>query len=512
MTSLFDEIRIAIHQVWSRRWLALAVAWGLCLAGWLGIAMIPNSYESTARVQFSKQQILNDSNTNSTLETIQQVKRLEQTLTSSVNLEKVIRGTDMGRSVASDREMAKKIEGLREKIEVKADQDQFITITAKQPSGKLARDVVQKLIDVAEEDDISDGRMETGSKLKFLDAQIEARKRELDEAEAKRVAFETQNLGLLPGVGSVSQRLEANRAELNQIESQLVSASSAVAALNGQLAGTPQNLSTPNFGGGVAAANPAAASLAQARADLGAMKARGLTDSHPDVIAQRAQVANLAVQAKSYPSGGSTSGGGAFNTPNPAYSSLQSLRAERDATATALRSRKAMLQAEMTQLASKQTAEPGIAAEMTRLNRDYEVMKQQYDKLSADRDNVSLHGQAETQASIAPLKVINRPTLSNVPAAPNRPLLLAAVLIAGLCAGAGTAFALAQMRSTYPTAAKLEKASGLPVIGSVSQMLTAFERSERARKMKLFYGATAALCGLFVVLIVVEFIQRSLTA
>ncbi len=513
MTSLFDEIRIAIHQVWSRRWLALAVAWGVCLLGWLGIAMIPNSYESTARVQFSKTQILNDSTTNATLETMQQVKRLEQTLTSSVNLEKVIRGTDLGRSVASDREMAKKIEGMREKIEVKADQDQFITITAKQPSGKLARDVVQKLIDVAEEDDISDGRMETGSKLKFLDAQIEARKRDLDEAEAKRVAFETQNLGLLPGVGSVSQRLEANRAELNQIESQLVAASSAVAALNGQLAGTPQNLSTPNFGGGaVSAANPAAASLAQARADLGAMKARGLTDSHPDVIAQRAQVANLTAQAKSYPSGGSTSGGGTFNTPNPAYSSLQSLRAERDATATALRSRKAMLQAEMSQLASKQTAEPGVAAEMTRLNREYEVMKLQYDKLAADRDNVSLHGQAETQASIAPLKVINRPTLSNVPAAPNRPLLLAVVLIAGLCVGAGAAFALAQMRSTYPTAAKLEKASGLPVIGSVSQMLTAFERSERARKMKLFYGATAALCGLFVVLIVVEFIQRSLTA
>ena len=40
-------------------------------------------------------------------------------------------------------------------------------------------------------------------------------------------------------------------------------------------------------------------------------------------------------------------------------------------------------------------AEPGVAAEYTRINRDHDVLKAQYDKLVADRDNVRLRGQVE---------------------------------------------------------------------------------------------------------------------
>ncbi len=512
MNGLFDEIRIIIHGVWDKRWIALAIAWGTCLFGWLAVAMIPNSYESKARIQVETESILeNGMGGNNTAAQMQSVQQLEQTLTSSINLEKVVRGTDLGKSVASEREMASKVEALRAKIEVKADQDSFFAISAKQSSGKLARDVVQKLIDVAAEGNIADDRRTTGTTLRFYDAQVESRAREMQEADAKRVAYETEHMGLMPGIGSVSQRLEADRAESNQIDSQLMQASSALAALNGQLAGTPATLSTPNFGGGAVAVNPAQAALAQARSELGSMRARGYTDNHPDVISMKAQIANLTAQAKSYPSG-STSGGGAYSTPNPAYSSLQSLRAERQAAVSALSARKASLQAEMAQLAGKQTAEPAVAAEMARMNRDYDAMKSQYDKLVADRDNVRLRGQVETQTGSMQFKVINRPTLATAPSAPNRPLLLAAVLFGGIAAGIGAAFALGQLRSTYPTAAKLERASGLPVIGAVAQMLTSKQRVERARTLKLFYGGSAGLFAAFGLLMVAEIIQRSLSA
>ena len=51
MNGLYDEFRIAVHSVWNRRWLALAVAWGVCLLGWLVVAMIPNKYESKAQIR-----------------------------------------------------------------------------------------------------------------------------------------------------------------------------------------------------------------------------------------------------------------------------------------------------------------------------------------------------------------------------------------------------------------------------------------------------------------------------
>ena len=503
MNGLYDELRIAIHSVWNRRWLALAVAWGVCIIGWLVVAMIPNKYESKAQIQVQTQSMLSSQVGIDPQAQRKSIQQLQQTLTSSTNLEKVVRGTDLGSTIASDGELAGKIEGLRANIEVKAEQDDFFAITAKQPSPKLARDIVQKLIDVAEEDNIAGDRKETGQTLRFLDAQIEARQKALQESEAKRVAYETQNLGLLPGVGSVSQRMEASRAELSQIESQLIQARSSLAALNGQLAGTPSTLNSPSMGGG----GGAPSALGQAQGELASMRARGFTDSHPDVIAMKNQVAALRASG-----GGGSSGGGGYKTPNPAYSSLQSMRTERDASATALQARKSAIQADMAQLAAKQTAEPGVAAEYQRINRDYEVQKAQYDKLVGDRDNVSLRGQVETQTDAVQLKVVKTPSLSNVPAAPNRPLLLAAVLIAGLGAGVGAAFALGHLQTSYPTAAKLERASGLPVIGSISQMLTGAERIARRQKMKLFYGATGGLVGVFALLLVVEFIQRGMTA
>lgn len=509
MNGLYDEIRIALFSVWNRRWLALAVAWCFCVLGWLVVALIPNGYESEAEVQVRTQSFLPDKVGISSNDRRKVVQQLEQTLTSSSNLEQVIRGTDLGTSVVSEKEMAGKISSLRQKIEVKSEQDDFFTITATLPSGRLARDVVQKLIDVAEEDNIAGDRKETTQSLRFLDKQIDARKAELDEAEAKRVAYERDNLGLLPGVGSVSQRMEAARAELSQIESQLVQSQSALAALNGQLAGTPQTLSTP-IPGGAASSNPAAAAYAQAQGQLAGMRSRGLTDQHPDVISMKKQVSALRSQARSAPSG--SSGGGSYKSPNPAYSSLVSMRAKEQASVQALQSRKGAIQGDMAKLAAQQTAEPGVAAEYQRINRDYETLKKSYDDLLASRETMRLRGQVETQTDAVQFKVINQPQISNVPAAPNRPLLLTLVLFAGLGAGAGSAFALGHLQTSFPTAAKLEKASGLPVIGSISQMLNSEQRAERKRKLKLFYSGTAALVGVFVLLLVAEFVQRGLTA
>ena len=418
-------------------------------------------------------------------------------------------------SVSSDRELAGKVETLRKNIEIKSEKDNLFEITASSSSSNfsdaqnaiLAREIVQKLIDIFVEENLSGDRAETTQTIKFLDAQLAKREKELQEAEQKRVLFETENLGLLPGIGSISQRMEASRAELSQIESQLSQATSSLAALNGQLAGTPPTIATPGFGG-TAGGGGAKAQLAQAQARLASARARGWTDSHPDIASMKKEIAALRVQAAREPAGGSST----FRTPNPAYSSLQSMRAERQATVAALQARRNALQADRSELAAKQTEEPGVAAEMARINRDYEVLKDQYDKLLADREQIELRGQVETETDSVKFRVIDPPSSPRSPAAPNRPLLLAMVLFAGIGGGIGTAFALGHLQTSYPTASKLEKASGLPVIGSVSQILTSVQRGMRKKKMKMFYGASGALVGVFALLMVVEFVQRGMVA
>ncbi|WP_417621663.1 XrtA system polysaccharide chain length determinant [Parasphingorhabdus sp.] len=513
MNGLYDEFRIAVHSVWNRRWLALAVAWGLCLLGWLIVALIPNSYESQARLSVEMQSILSDKVGVDARERKKNMERVKETLASTINLEKVVRGTALNQSVSTDRELAGKVEMLRKNIEIKSEKDNLFEIIATSSASNfsdaenavLARDIVQKMIDIFVEENLSGDRVETSQTIKFLDAQLAQREKELQEAEQKRVQFETENLGLLPGVGSISQRMEAARAELSQIDSQLSQASGSLAALNGQLAGTPPTIATPGFGG---AGGGAGAQLAQAEAKLASARARGWTDGHPDIVAMKAEIAALRVQAAREPAGG----GGGYRTPNPAYSSLQSMRAERQASVAALQARKNALQSDMAQLASKQTLEPGVAAEMSRINRDHEVLKAQYDKLLTDREQIKLRGQVESETDSVKFQVIDPPSSPRSPAAPNRPLLLAMVLLVGIGGGVGSAFAMGQLQTSYPTADKLAKASGLPVIGSVSQILTSAQRAVRKKNLRLFYGTSGGLFGVFGLLMIVEFIQRGMVA
>ena len=50
MGNIYDEAMVALHGIWRRRWLALAVAWGIGLLGWMVVSLIPNTFKSEARI------------------------------------------------------------------------------------------------------------------------------------------------------------------------------------------------------------------------------------------------------------------------------------------------------------------------------------------------------------------------------------------------------------------------------------------------------------------------------
>src|SRR3546814_14130140 len=56
--------------------------------------------------------------------------RVKQTLTSTENLEKVVRRTDLNQLVASDSDLAAQVEALRENIDIVAQQDNLFEIRA----------------------------------------------------------------------------------------------------------------------------------------------------------------------------------------------------------------------------------------------------------------------------------------------------------------------------------------------------------------------------------------------
>jgi capsule polysaccharide export protein KpsE/RkpR len=215
-----------------------------------------------------------------------------------------------------------------------------------------------------------------GQSLSFLDEELKRREAQLQEAEQRRVDFETRFMGPPPGEGSVEQRMSAARMELSSIERELMTAQSSLAAIRSQLGSTPANISMPGYGG--AGGGYASQQLATLQGQLAQQQAKGWTEQHPDVIATHSEIARIRPQAQAERSSG---GGGAVNSPNPAHSSLRAMAAEREAQVNAAMMRKNQIQAAMAELSPSSLRSPGVMAEQARLNRDYEVLKREYDKL-----------------------------------------------------------------------------------------------------------------------------------
>lgn len=512
MDGLYEQLRIAIHQVWRRRWLAIAVAWGLCLAGWLVIALIPNSYESRARVFVQQQTILPTQLGITPAERQNDLIRVRQTLTSTANLERVVRRTDLNSQVQSDRDLAREVEALRQRIQIVATQDNIFEIKATSnlsgfsnaQNARTSAATVQALLDVFAEGNVSGDRSETGQSLTFLDEELRRREGQLREAEQRRVEFDQRYMGMLPGEGSISQRMAAARMELANIDQQLVAARGAVNGLRAQLNATPATL--PGVGGG--GGGGISAQLAQLEGQLAAQLGGGRTDQHPDVVSTRSQIARLRPLAEQE----RRASGGAGGTPNPSYVSLRAMLAEREAQVSAASGRRAQIEADLQQLQSRQSSEPGVAAEQARLNRDYEVLKTQYDRLLENREQVRLRSDVQSRTNPITFRVIDPPSRPVVPVAPNRPLLLTLVLIAALGAGAGAAFVRGQLQTTFPTESRLAAATGLPVFGTISEVVTAAQRAIRRQRLRWLGVGVAALGAAYGVLMVVEFWQRSTVA
>jgi len=512
MNGLYDEFRVAVHSVWTRRWLVLGVAWGICILGWLAVASIPNRYDSRARLLVDANQILPDDAGGNPYSGSQQIDQIRETLTSARNLEKVALTTGLIGADAGERDKAGAVAMLQKNIKVVPQQQNIFEITSSVGVGslsdadnaKLASGVLDSLITVFRDDQLRGGRMDAREGLKFLDAQIADREKALREVEARRGVFEAQNIGLIPGgTGSPAQRVDAARAELSQIDSQLLSAQAQLAAANGQLGSTPATVP----GGGGVGGGVARQQLAGAQNELSSMRARGLTDAHPDVIALKSQIASLKAQADR-----EGTGGGAGGVQNPAYASLAAMRAERQATVSALSARKSQLMGDIAKITSQQIQNPGIAAEYDRINGEYTALKAQYDKLLGQREQVRMRGEVQTETDAIKIELLDPPSKPTSPAAPNRPLFLTLVLLAGIGGGIGAAFGLSQVRTSYSTASKLERASGLPVIGSITEVVTPDRHVERRKRLVWLGGGAAALVGLYALLLIAEFVQRGMVA
>ncbi|MBY0338167.1 MAG: hypothetical protein K2X11_16250 [Acetobacteraceae bacterium] len=470
-------LRGRVAAIWRWRWPALAVAWVVCLAGWAAVQLLPNRYQASARIYADADAILGQTLRGIAVDgaTAAQVETLQRTLLARPNLERVVARTDLDARVTSEASREALLRDLERQIRLTPQARNLFRLEYSDRDPRVAHDVVRATLNLFIERAASNDRQQMENARAFVNQQISTYESQLREAERRRAEFRARYLELLPSDTTGVSRLEQSRARLMQLRGELQDARVRRDLVQRQLDSIPATLPGEVVGGGGGGAG------AQAERELRELRTR-FTDQHPAVQAQRRIVNELRT------AGGG--GGGAVRLPpraNPAREAMQNRLVDAEADLASLERQVRTEEGELERLETLARGAPQLQAEYTNLDRDYGILRRNYEELLARRESLQIAGAARTGADQVRLEVIEPPVVPSQPIGPDRLLFSAGVLVAGLGAGAGFAVLLGLADRTFRSLHDLRQL-GLPVLGAISSAV-----SPRRRGSVLAFGGAVAL-------------------
>lgn len=491
-------------QLWRHKWLAIALAWGVCIIGWAAVSLIPPKYESSARVYVNADQlltpILNGVAVNDN--PVRHVEYLQRTLLSRPNLEEVIHLSDLDlnshKKIVSSIEHEDLLQRLAREIQIKAQNGNLMTISYSNANPEVARNVVSALLTVFSENSTGSNRSEMDNAKRFLDQQIQEYEAQLRAAEKRRAEFHAKYMDLLPGLDGAISRVDSGRAAVAKLQLDVADARSKRNALEHELDGVPRYLSVDAAGPQVIVAGKpvgARAQLEEAQSKLDELKTR-FTDQYPDIISLKRQIADLQARVKrdaAIPAGAGDSR--KAQVANPLYDQVKVRLVEADTTLASAERALAQAQSTQGQLEKKAIETPGVQAQAIDLDRDYAVKKKSYDELLQRREQTRIAEAADTTANKIQFRVVDAPQVPIIPASPKQPLLLLGVLAVALAAAIAPALIFQHLDNSFGTVSSLREL-GFPVLGSVSQF--AFPNARHRAHIQIV-GVIASAAVLFMI-------------
>ena len=493
MEQMISQLLISLQGIWKYRWQAIAVMWLVALAGWTKVALLPDDYQTTARVFVDTQSILKPllSGMTTVPNVEQQVSIMSRTLLSRPNVERVMRMVDLDLNAKTARDHEQQLDELMSKIKIGGTGNYDIyTITYNNRNPKLVRDVVQSLLTIFVEGSFKGKNGETKKAVQFIDDQIRAYEEKLIVAENSVKEFKLKNNGVLPRQGvDYSSQLMQSADTLNTARLELVEAEQARNAIRSQISGdepvlgadlNPASIDSPELDGRIAALNK----------NLDALRMQ-YTEIHPDIVAAKRLVAQLEARKVEENKLKPTNDPG--KNYSPMLQQLKVAQTEADAKVAAISARVQEYAARHQRLMAQANAVPEIESELAQLNRDYLINKDNYEKLIGRREAAKLSGELSSTTDMMTFKIIDPPTVPLTPVGPNRILLASLVLGGALLTGVAAALLISQVRPTFLSPSELRDRTGLTVLGTVSMNWTDNQKVKRRRGRYAFGTALSCL-------------------
>lgn len=517
MQDLIIKILDDLRGSWRFRWIGLGAAWVFCIGAWAYVFAMPNVYEATARVYVDSQTALGpllrglalDPNVESELSVVRQA------LLAKPNLEAVARKTDLDLRAKTPEGMQALLASLQSRITVTTDvrsrtsaTDGLYRITFQDSNREKTLAVVETLLNTFVEETLGSKRSGQESAQRFLDDEIGDLERRLTESETRLAEFKKRNVGTMPGDGGdYFARFQTEMTAQSDVRKSVALAESRRAELQRQLSGED-----PFLFGLDSASTPVAAESGDVTFRIQEMETRleemllRYTEKHPEVVAVRNTIEELKKRQQEelarVSSGQRATGSMASSLKsNPIYQGIQAELNRTEVQLAELRSELAQRNARVAGLQKLIDTVPEVEAELSRLNRDYEITRTRYQELVERRETAKLSENAEKQG-VVKFQIIDPPAVGLKPVAPKRTLLVMAVLLAGLAGAGALMYLLNQVRPVYQNVRVLAERTGLPVLGSVSRTWLDRHKVEARKGLIAFSGAASLLAIACVVLVI----------
>lgn len=507
MEELVRQFLAEMRATWQYRRLGLLAAW-LCAALLFGAVMtVPDRYEASARVFVNTDSILKPLMAGMTVEpnTDQRIAVLSRVVISRPNVEKLLSLVGLEKEAKTSEEYEQIADQLAKDLRISGTgRDNVYTLSYRDRDPARGKRMVELFTSLFVELGRGTKTNDTDVAKRFIDEQLVAYEKKLQEAENRLKDFRLRYLGMNPGTGrDYFVSMQEASAQLTQAQLQLREAENSRDALRQELQrelASEERRTVQE----TAPSPPAREAMVEVDARIDAMR-RNLdvllqkyTDSHPDVVGarrvlrdleeERRQLALVARQEPPQPAISRT----VVRGPN-AYEQLKVSIAQAEASIASLRTRVAEYEARYSRLKESARLVPQLEAEYAQLNRDYDINKKNYESLITRRDSAELSSEMQSVAGVGDFRLIDPPHVSARPVRPNRTLLMPLALLAALAAGVAAAYAAAKVRPTFQDARSLRAATGLPVLGAVSLRMTKAIAAKRRRSIFGFFAGLVTL-------------------
>ena len=511
MNEVYQQLISILYGVWRKRIVAITVAWIICVVGWVFVAQIPDIYKSEARIHVDAEAFLKPLLGKMAVQNniYNQVAMMRQTLISRPNIEKVIRMTDQDLLINNDEEMDEKIDEIMDKITINIQAANLFSISYSNENPATAKMVVQSLLNIFMEENLGQNRKDLTSAVRFIEDQIREYEGKLEVAEQRTMEFRQKNMAYLSDK-SYFEKARASAAEVTAARQKLTEYINRRKQLEESMKNIPPYIPSAGMGptlgnrGGGSTVSVLQGRINQMESRLDELYARGYKDQHPDVRIILNQIKNLkSKQEKEQKNFDKAlenndtktlqASGGVM--PNPVYDQLSIKMVDLDGEIASLQSQLRDKEQAAKKLKAMAHRIPEVEAEFARLNRDYSVLKKNYNQMLAKRESAKISSDLETNTDRVRFRIIDPPKEASEPASPNRLLLVMGVLALGLGGGVFVAFVLSQMHATFSTEKKLRETFPFPVLGCISILPSDEEIILRKRKLIMF---SIMMAGLFV--------------